>query len=94
MAGFMQAFTPTARPPKLEGVIKTRAQAREVYAAIVADLHTINDPIELEGFLMDMGLEIKQIEIELLFLWEGDGADFIGLEQEIERARGRTGVSW
>jgi hypothetical protein len=94
MAGFMSAHEPTSRPAKLEGVIKTRAEARQVYTAIVADLHTITDPIELEGFLMDMGLEIKQIEEELPFLWNGDGDDFIGLENEIERARGRTGVSW
>ena len=92
--GFMNAYEPQGRPAKLQGPIATRAAAREVYAGIVADMRTITDPIELEGFLMDMGLEIKQIEDELPFLWSGDGEDFIGLENEIERARGRTGVSW
>ena len=91
---FMQPYEATPRAPKLQGPMATRAEARTVYAQITADLREIKDPIELEGFLMDMGLEIAQFREELPFYWEGDGNDFIGLENEIERARGRTGVSW
>ena len=61
------------------------------------DLRTVTDEIELEGFLMDMQIEIQQFEDELPFLWDGDGQDFPGLEQEIEWARkrvSRTSLSW
>lgn len=91
---FMSPLQPTPRPAKLQGPMATRAEARTVYAQITADLREIKCPIELEGFLMDMGLHIAQFREELEFYWEGDGNDFLGLETEIERARGRTGVSW
>lgn len=87
---FMSSQQPYERPQPLTGPIKTRAEARVRYGAIVADLRTVTDEIELEGFLMDMKLDLDQFENELPFLWEGDGLDFIGLEQEIERARARV----
>ena len=90
---FMSA-KPQGRPAPLQGPIKTRAEAREFYSLIVADLRAIRDDIELEGFLMDMQLEITQFEEELAFLWEGDGQDFHGLENEIARARDRVSRAW
>lgn len=78
------------RPAPLQGPIKTRAEARIRYGEIVADLRTVTDEIELEGFLMDMQVELIEFENELPFLWDGDGRDFIGLEQEIARARKRV----
>lgn len=72
----------------------TRAEARTTYSAIVADMKAIRDDIELEGFLMDMGMYIAQFREELDFYWSGDGDDFLGLEKEIERARDRCAVSW
>jgi hypothetical protein len=85
------------RPAPLTGPIKTRAEARVAYDAIVSDLRTVCDDIELEGFLLDMQIHIQQFEQELDFLWNGDGQDFHGLEKEIERARARVSrdaVSW
>lgn len=87
---FMSSHEPRERPAPLTGPIKTRAEARVKYSEIVADLRTVTDDSELEGFLMDMQIEIGQFEAELPFFWEGDGDDFIGLEQEIERARARV----
>lgn len=94
---FMTAEQPYERPAPLTGPIRTRAEARVKYSEIVADLRTVTDDIELEGFLMDMQIEIAQFEEELPFLWEGDGQDFPGLEQEIEWARARVSrhsLSW
>lgn len=87
---FMQTHKASSRPAPLTGPIKTRAEARERYSAIVEDLRSVCDEIELEGFLMDMQVELIQFEAELPFLWDGDGDDFIGLSAEIERARQRV----
>ncbi len=94
---FMSVQQPYERPAPLTGPIRTRAEARVKYSEIVADLRTVTDEIELEGFLMDMQIEIAQFETELPFLWDGDGQDFPGLEQEIEWARARVNrnaVTW
>ena len=94
---FMAVTQPYERPAPLTGPIRTRAEARTKYSDIVSDLRTVTDEIELEGFLMDMQIEIHQFENELEFLWSGDGQDFPGLEQEIEWARtrvSRTSLSW
>ena len=87
---FMSANQPYERPAPLTGPIKTRAEARTKYSAIVEDLRTVTDEHELDGFLMDMKIELFQFESELPFLWEGDGQDFPGLEKEIEWARARV----
>lgn len=87
---FMNATQPYERPAPLTGPIRTRAEARVKYGEIVDDLRTVTDDVELEGFLMDMQIEIAQFEAELPFFWEGDGQDFVGLEQEIEWARARV----
>ena len=86
---FMETPRPT-RPEPLTGPIRTRAEARLKYGSIVDDLRTVTDEFELEGFLLDMRVELIQFENELPFLWEGDGQDFPGLENEIERARARV----
>ncbi len=94
---FMTVEGTPGRPAPLTGPIRTRAEARVKYSEIVADIRTVTDEIELEGFLMDMQIEIAQFEAELPFLWEGDGQDFPGLEQEIEWARARVNrnvVTW
>ena len=94
---FMTVEGTPGRPAPLTGPIRTRAEARVKYSEIVADLRTVTDEYELDGFLMDMQIEIQQFEDELEFLWNGDGQDFLGLEQEIERARARvsrTSVEW
>lgn len=94
---FMTVEGTPGRPAPLTGPIRTRAEARIKYSEIVDDLRTVTDDIELEGFLMDMQVEIAQFEDELPFLWEGDGQDFPGLEQEIEWARARVSrhsLSW
>lgn len=86
----MPFMSPYERPEPLTGPIKTRAEARIKYGEIADDLRSVTDEFELEGFLLDMRVELLQFESELSFLWEGDGLDFIGLEQEIERARARV----
>lgn len=90
---FMSSAQPYERPAPLVGPIRTRAEARVKYSAIVDDLRTVTDEFELEGFLLDMRVELLQFEEELPFLWEGDGQDFPGLENEIERARARVSRS-
>ncbi len=94
---FMSAQQPYERPAPLTGPLKTRAEARTRYSEIVADLRTVTDDFELDGFLMDLNIELFQFENELPFLWDGDGQDFPGLEQEIEWARARVSrhsLSW
>jgi hypothetical protein len=87
---FMTVEGTPGRPAPLTGPMRTRAEARTKYSEIVDDLRTVTDDFELDGFLMDMQIEIAQFEEELPFLWGGDGQDFPGLEQEIEWARARV----
>lgn len=86
---FMTVGEPRERPKPLTGKIKTRAEARAVYAQIVGELNACEDQDTLDIYLMTIGEELIQFENELDFLWRGDGADFVGLEQEIRRAHGR-----
>lgn len=76
------------QPQKLVGVIATRAAARTRYSEIVAELEACEDADQLEGFLGSVASELIQFRAELEFYWEGEG-DFLGLAQEIERARAR-----
>lgn len=77
------------RPAPLTGPIATRAQARIIYADIVAELTACEDPDTLATYLFTIGEELLQFEAELDFLWTGDGADFAGLNNEIQRATAR-----
>lgn len=78
-------------PPKLvAGPMTTRAQARTVYAQIVAELHSCEDEDTLATYLFTVGEELIQFEAELDFLWEGDGQDFAGLNNEIAAAKARV----
>lgn len=77
---------PRGAPPKLTGPILTRAAARKVYGEIISELRACDDRETLEIYLMTVGEELLQFENELQFLWEGDGEDFAGLDQEIKRA--------
>lgn len=76
-------------PDKLVGVIKTRSAARDAYTAIAVELAACEDHDMLDAYLASIAHELAQFRAELDFLWEGDGADFPGLEQEIDRARER-----
>jgi len=76
-------------PDKLVGVTKTRAAARQLYTAIIAELAACEDHDMLDAYLASIAPEIAQFRAELDFLWEGDGEDFPGLENEITAARER-----
>lgn len=81
--------------PRLVGVNKTRAQAKERYTEIVAQLHVAATPAKLEQLLAALRPELLQFQSELEFLWEGEG-DFTGLRKEIEAAHVRVdpGLDW
>lgn len=91
---FMSSQQPYQRPAPLTGAIKTRAKAREVYAEIVAELREITDQTTLELYLMTISEPLQQFELELEFLWEGDGEDFAGLQGEIRKAWRRATAEW
>jgi len=78
----------------LTGPMKTRASAREVYRQIVSELHACGDQDTLEIYLMTVSEPIQQFEQELPFLWEGDGFEFGGLQNEIKRAWRRVTAEW
>ncbi len=82
---FMERPKPE-RPAPLQGPIKRRADARKVYAEIVAELRACEDQDTLEIYLMTVSDPLQQFEEELAFLWEGDGLDFHGLQGEIRKA--------
>lgn len=90
---FMERPKPE-RPAPLQGAIKTRAKAREVYAEIVAELRACGDKDTLEVYLMTVSEPLQQFEQELPFLWEGDGFDFSGLQGEIRKAWQRVSAEW
>lgn len=77
-------------PPPLEGPIKTRAALRTACAALTSDLHGCADQDMLEEVLRSHKAVIDQVEAEHEFFWKGDGADFNGLEREIELAKLRV----
>lgn len=91
---FMSAQQPYERPAPLTGPIKTRANARTVYAEIVAELNACGDVTTLETYLMTVSEPLQQFEKELDFLWEGDGQDFQGLQGEIRKAWRRVSAEW
>lgn len=86
---FMSTEQPRERPAPLTGPIKTRAEARKMYANIVAELNGCEDRETLEIYLITIGEELIQFCNELDYLWSGDGADFLGLDREVQRAFGR-----
>lgn len=73
-------------PTKLIGVTKTRAEARAIYVELVGKLQAVRSLPALHNCLAENRMSILQIQAELEFLWFGDGADFPGLEREIEQA--------
>ena len=79
-------------PPRLTGPIKTRADARKMYAEIVAELNACEDQSTLETYLFTIGEEVIQFENELDWFWNGDGFEFIGLDQEIKAAWQRVAI--
>lgn len=91
---FMESQQPYERPAPLTGPIKTRANARMIYAEIVAELRACGDRETLEIYLMTVSEPLQQFEKELDFLWEGDGADFEGLQGEIRKAWRRVSAEW
>lgn len=91
---FMSAHEPQGRPAPLTGPIKTRANARTVYAEIVAELRACEDKDTLEIYLMTVSEPLQQFEQELDFLWSGDGEDFAGLSGEIQKAWRRVTAEW
>ena len=86
---FMTVAEPRTAPARLTGKIATRAEARRVYAEIVAELNACEDKDTLDVYLMTIGEELIQFENELDFLWSGDGEDFLGLDNEIKRAHAK-----
>lgn len=89
------AYAETARkqvsqPAKLLGPIGTRADARLRYGQIVQAIQACEHSEDLEVYLLSITQEIKQFHAELERFWAGDGADFRGLEKEIEWARARV----
>lgn len=75
------------QPPRLTGKHKTRAAARIAYGEIVRELHACEDESALDAYLDTIKEDIAQFQTELETAWKGDGADFIGLEAEIDAAR-------
>lgn len=81
-------------PPPLKGPIKTRAALRTACGAFVRDLHGCGDQDQLDIVLRDNAALIEQVEEEHELFWKGDGADFLGLEKEIERAKLAVSEDW
>lgn len=84
-----QPQEPAGRKPPLQGPIKTRAALRTACGAFVSELHACADIDMLDEFLAtpDAKSLVDQVSAESEFMWKGDGADFLGLEKEIERRR-------
>lgn len=78
------------QPPRLKGPIKTRAEVRTACGDFVRELHSCGDGDQLEAFIAESKPLIDQVKDELEFFWLGDGADFAGMEKEIENARNRV----
>jgi hypothetical protein len=87
------ATKPTPPPKLVAGPMTTRAQARTVYAQIVAELAACSDQDTLDIYLFTVGEELLQFETELDFLWSGDGEEFAGLYNEIMQAKLRVSGS-
>lgn len=76
------------RQPPLKGPIKTRAAVRIAYGNFCSELEACADEDMLEALLDAEAPLIEQIRDEAPFLRDGDGADFLGLNREIDRRRG------
>lgn len=72
-------------PAPLVGPTKTRREAMARYSEIVAEIGACGDADQLDCYLASISKDIAQFQAELPFLWRGDGADFPGLEGEIEQ---------
>lgn len=85
----------TMQPDKLVGTMKTRAEARARYSAIVAGLYECDSRKALNDYLFNVRAETVQFHAELPNLWEGED-DFLGLRKEIEHAfvRVDNGLDW
>ncbi len=82
------------QPPPLKGPIKTRKELRDACGAFVRDLNGCADQDMLDQVLSDNKALIDQVEEEHELFWRGDGADFLGLEKEIENAKAAFDDSW
>jgi len=73
----------------LQGPIKTKAALRTACGEFVRELHACEDEDTLEAFLAtdDAKALVDQVQAEAEFFWNGDGADFIGLNGEITQRR-------
>lgn len=81
------------KKPPLQGPIKTRAALRVACGQFVSELHACADMDMLDEFLAtpEAVALVEQVSEESEFMWKGDGADFLGLEKEIERCRAAMG---
>lgn len=75
------------QPEKLKGPIKTRAELRTACGEFVRDIHACDDLDQFEALIASKQALIDQVKDEHKFYWEGDGADFLGLDKEIQRMR-------
>lgn len=73
-------------PTPLIGPIKTRREAMAVYPQLVAGMKDQPSPAALQAYLDTIEPQLLQFHAELDFFWIGDGADFRGLDREIEDA--------
>lgn len=91
-----EEFAPTEekqdrkQPPRLTGPIKTRAEIRVACGEFVRELHACDDSDTLEAFLTASKALTDQVQEEVEYYWLGDGADFKGMQKEIEDARNRA----
>jgi len=74
------------RPAPLTGPIKTRAAVRDKYHEVVMEIAGAADKDSLEIYLETQRPFLQQLRDELPALWNGDGADFIGMDMEIQNA--------
>lgn len=73
-------------PAPLIGPVKTRREAMQIYTELVTGLAGHASLAGLQAYLGNNESRFVQFHAELDFLWSGDGADFRGLEREIEDA--------
>lgn len=88
-AAYGAKATSTAKD-RLVGPTKTRAGLRELYALVETELRAANSKAALAACLEAHNSTIIQVHAEAPLLWSGDGAEFRGLEKEIEHAAARV----
>lgn len=79
-----------ARPAPLSGPMVTRGEARLVYFQIVQRMHSAQSLAVLNDYLASVEAELRQFQNELPHLWNGDGDDFAGLDDEMRAAIARV----